>query len=173
MLSLIMCFFIMFLLGVVVVIMSPSPYFSALGLVFVAVSGCLSVLYFGGTFLSLVLVLLYLGGMMVVFVYSAALAADPYPEVFGGRLLWFIMICMVCMGIFGVIYFGGHDFLNLSVNCDGVKFIGGIFGGEWLGVTTFYEAGFVLVLSGWALLICLFSVLEVVRGVNRGVLRAV
>lgn len=87
MLSLVLCFFVMFLLGVAVVVLSPSPYFSALGLVFVAVSGCFIVLYHGGTFLSLVLVLLYLGGMMVVFVYSAALAADPYPEVLGGRVI--------------------------------------------------------------------------------------
>lgn len=30
--------------------------------------------------MSLVLFLIYLGGMLVVFAYSVALAADPYPE---------------------------------------------------------------------------------------------
>uniref|UniRef100_A0A0E9U0Y5 NADH-ubiquinone oxidoreductase chain 6 n=1 Tax=Anguilla anguilla TaxID=7936 RepID=A0A0E9U0Y5_ANGAN len=33
-----------------------------------------------GRFISLVLVLIYLGGILVVFAYSAALAAEPYPE---------------------------------------------------------------------------------------------
>lgn len=30
--------------------------------------------------MSLVLVMVYLGGMLVVFVYSVSLAADPHPE---------------------------------------------------------------------------------------------
>nr|YP_009233357.1 NADH dehydrogenase subunit 6 [Geotria australis]AMB27237.1 NADH dehydrogenase subunit 6 [Geotria australis]WAB46089.1 NADH dehydrogenase subunit 6 [Geotria australis] len=172
MLSVVFCFFIMFLLGVAVVVMSPSPYFSALGLVFVALSGCLAVLYYGGTFLSLVLVLLYLGGMMVVFVYSAALAADPYPEVLGGRLLWFFVVCIFCCFLVGAVYYTG-SFFGATVVCEGINYTGGISGAEWLGVTTFYEVGLVLMLAGWSLLICLFSVFEVVRGVNRGVLRAV
>ncbi|NP_008159.1 NADH dehydrogenase subunit 6 (mitochondrion) [Petromyzon marinus] len=172
MLSLVLCFFVMFLLGVAVVVLSPSPYFSALGLVFVAVSGCFIVLYHGGTFLSLVLVLLYLGGMMVVFVYSAALAADPYPEVLGGRVIWFFVICVLCICFAGYMSFNDF-FLDVSVACEGADYTGGIFGAEWLGVTTFYEVGLILVLAGWALLVCLFSVLVVVRGVNRGALRAV
>nr|YP_009107421.1 NADH dehydrogenase subunit 6 [Lethenteron appendix]AIU41017.1 NADH dehydrogenase subunit 6 [Lethenteron appendix] len=172
MLSFVLCFFMMFLLGVAVVVLSPSPYFSALGLVFVAVSGCLVILYHGGTFLSLVLVLLYLGGMMVVFVYSAALAADPYPEILGGRLFWFFMVCVLCVCFAGYFYFNNF-LLSTSVACDGVDYAGGIFGAEWLGVTTFYEVGFILMLAGWALLACLFSVLVVVRGVDRGALRAV
>lgn len=64
-------------------------------------------------------------------------------------------------------------FLDVSVACEGADYTGGIFGAEWLGVTTFYEVGLILVLAGWALLVCLFSVLVVVRGVNRGALRAV
>ncbi|NXP94448.1 NU6M oxidoreductase, partial [Passerina amoena] len=34
----------------------------------------------GVSFVSLVLVMVYLGGMLVVFVYSVLLVADPYPE---------------------------------------------------------------------------------------------
>lgn len=37
----------------------------------------------GVSFVSLVLVMVYLGGMLVVFVYSVSLAADPYPEAWG------------------------------------------------------------------------------------------
>lgn len=34
----------------------------------------------GVSFVSLVLVIVYLGGMLLVFVYSVLLAANPYPE---------------------------------------------------------------------------------------------
>lgn len=37
----------------------------------------------GASFLSIVLFLVYLGGIIVVFAYSAALTAEPYPEAWG------------------------------------------------------------------------------------------
>lgn len=67
-------------LGLVGVASNPSPYFAALGLVAAAGMGCGVLVGHGGPFLSLVLFLIYLGGMLVVFAYSAALAAEPYPE---------------------------------------------------------------------------------------------
>ena len=67
-------------LGLVAVASNPSPYFAALGLVVVSGIGCGVLVGHGGSFLSLVLFLIYLGGMLVVFAYSAALAAEPYPE---------------------------------------------------------------------------------------------
>lgn len=66
--------------GLVAVASNPSPYFAALGLVMVAGAGCGVLVGHGGPFLSLVLFLIYLGGILVVFAYSAALAAEPYPE---------------------------------------------------------------------------------------------
>ena len=72
-------------LGLVAVASNPSPYFAALGLVVVAGMGCGVLIGYGGPFLSLVLFLIYLGGMLVVFAYSAALAAEPYPETWGSR----------------------------------------------------------------------------------------
>lgn len=78
----------------------------------------------------------------------------------------------MCVCFAGYFYFNNF-LLSTSVACDGVDYAGGIFGAEWLGVTTFYEVGFILILAGWALLVCLFSVLVVVRGVDRGALRAV
>ena len=66
--------------GLVAVASNPSPYFAALGLVVVAGLGCGILVGHGGSFLSLVLFLIYLGGMLVVFAYSAALAAEPFPE---------------------------------------------------------------------------------------------
>ncbi|CAO2634753.1 NADH-ubiquinone oxidoreductase chain 6, partial [Lemmus lemmus] len=42
--------------------------------------GCLVVLGFGGSFLGLMVFLIYLGGMLVVFGYTTAMAAEEYPE---------------------------------------------------------------------------------------------
>ena len=66
--------------GFVALASNPSPYFAALCLVVLAGFGCGFLIGHGGSFLSLVLFLIYLGGMLVVFVYSAALAAEPFPE---------------------------------------------------------------------------------------------
>ena len=72
-------------IGLVGVSSNPAPYFAALGLVVAAGAGCGILVGHGGSFLSLVLFLIYLGGMLVVFAYSAALAAEPFPESWGDR----------------------------------------------------------------------------------------
>ena len=67
-------------LGLVAVASNPSPYFAALGLVVVAGFGCGVLAGHGGSFLSLVLFLIYLGGMLVVFAHLAVLAAESFPK---------------------------------------------------------------------------------------------
>ena len=78
-------FLVGLVLGLVGVASNPAPYFAALGLVVAAGAGCGILVGHGGSFLSLVLFLIYLGGMLVVFAYSAALAAEPFPESWGDR----------------------------------------------------------------------------------------
>lgn len=73
-------FLVGLVVGLVAVASNPAPYFAALGLVVAAGVGCGALVGHGGSFLSLVLFLIYLGGMLVVFAYSAALAAEPFPE---------------------------------------------------------------------------------------------
>lgn len=73
-------FLVILVLGFLGVASNPAPYFAALGLVLAAAGGCGVLAGYGGSFISLVLFLIYLGGMLVVFAYSAALAAEPYPE---------------------------------------------------------------------------------------------
>nr|YP_003457263.1 NADH dehydrogenase subunit 6 [Chaunax pictus]BAI77051.1 NADH dehydrogenase subunit 6 [Chaunax pictus] len=160
-------------LGLVAVASNPSPYFAALGLVVVAGLGCGVLVGHGGCFLSLVLFLIYLGGMLVVFAYSAALAAEPYPESLGS---WPIAGSMVIYSLGAV--------LVSSV------FWGGWYEGSWLcveelgefcavrgdvaGVAMMYSlGGGMLVISAWVLLLTLFVVLELTRGLSRGTLRAV
>lgn len=69
--------------GVTIVVYSLSPYFGALGLVLLSLCVCGLLGYLGFSFLGLIILLTYLGGMMVVFIYSRALASDKYPKVGG------------------------------------------------------------------------------------------
>jgi len=87
-----------FVVGLVGVASNPSPYFAAFGLVVVAGIGCGILLGHGGSFLSLILFLIYLGGMLVVFAYSAALAAEPYPESWGSQ-----PVSMAALSYMGVV----------------------------------------------------------------------
>lgn len=69
--------------GFIVVASNPSPYFAALGLVFVVGVGGLFLLICGAIYFCFILMLVYLGGILVVFAFTAAIAADPHPETLG------------------------------------------------------------------------------------------
>nr|WNH19473.1 NADH dehydrogenase subunit 6 [Euthynnus lineatus] len=160
-------------LGLVAVASNPSPYFAALGLVVVAGMGCGVLVGHGGSFLSLVLFLIYLGGMLVVFAYSAALAAEPYPETWGSpavilyMVIYGVGVVLACALLWGgwyeVSWVPADDMEELSV-----------FRGDVGGVALMYSAGGgMLVISAWVLLLTLFVVLELTRGLSRGTVRAV
>nr|NP_839835.1 NADH dehydrogenase subunit 6 [Acipenser transmontanus]UXB59652.1 NADH dehydrogenase subunit 6 [Acipenser transmontanus]BAB40727.1 NADH dehydrogenase subunit 6 [Acipenser transmontanus] len=160
-------------LGLVGVASNPAPYFAALGLVVAAAVGCGILVGHGGSFLSLVLFLIYLGGMLVVFAYSAALAAEPYPETWGD---WSVLFYVVVY-ITGVLVVGGlvgGDWYSCSwVVVDEFKDLS-LLRGDFSGVALMYSlGGAMLVVSGWVLLLTLFVVLELTRGLSRGALRAV
>nr|QII69149.1 NADH dehydrogenase subunit 6 [Paradiplospinus antarcticus] len=161
------------ILGLVVVASNPSPYFAALGLVVVAGAGCGVVLWYGGSFLSLVLFLIYLGGMMVVFAYSAALAAEPYPEGLGSfGVLAQIGVYLLLTG-FAVVMLSGGWHWGSWMNLDELYELSQL-RGDIGGVALMYSSGGkMLLISGWVLLLTLLVVLEVVRGAGRGAVRAV
>nr|YP_025987.1 NADH dehydrogenase subunit 6 [Anseranas semipalmata]AAP47792.1 NADH dehydrogenase subunit 6 [Anseranas semipalmata]QNN84365.1 NADH dehydrogenase subunit 6 [Anseranas semipalmata] len=162
-----------FVLGALGVASNPSPYYGVVGLVLASVAGCGWLLSLGASFVSLALFMVYLGGMLVVFVYSVSLAAEPFPEAWGD---WGVM---------------GYGAGLVSVVFAGVVFGGfveswkaGVFtvdsGGESLvrldfsGVAVFYSYGVgMFLVAGWGLLLTLFVVLELVRGLSRGAIRAV
>nr|WNH18563.1 NADH dehydrogenase subunit 6 [Rhinesomus triqueter] len=160
-------------LGLMAVAANPSPYFAALGLVVVAGLGCGVLVGHGGSFLSLVLFLIYLGGMLVVFAYSAALAAEPYPESWGSRPVVFSMLVygVVVSLVSGMFWGGWYEFSWLSAEELGEFFMSR---GDVGGVALMYSfGGGMLVISAWVLLLTLFVVLELTRGLSRGALRAV
>nr|YP_009568261.1 NADH dehydrogenase subunit 6 [Gasterosteus aculeatus]QBE86124.1 NADH dehydrogenase subunit 6 [Gasterosteus aculeatus]QWE37031.1 NADH dehydrogenase subunit 6 [Gasterosteus aculeatus]UXB58768.1 NADH dehydrogenase subunit 6 [Gasterosteus aculeatus]UZC54870.1 NADH dehydrogenase subunit 6 [Gasterosteus aculeatus] len=160
-------------LGLVAVSSNPSPYFAALGLVMVAGMGCGVLVSHGGPFLSLVLFLIYLGGMLVVFAYSAALAAEPFPEGWGSRQVGVYMILYgLGVGLVSNMFWEGWYEVSWvpADELDGFT----MFRGDIGGVAMMYSlGGGMLVLSAWALLLTLFVVLELTRGLSRGSVRAV
>nr|YP_980202.1 NADH dehydrogenase subunit 6 [Lepidophyma flavimaculatum]BAF43990.1 NADH dehydrogenase subunit 6 [Lepidophyma flavimaculatum] len=162
------------ILGQLTVAANPSPYFGVIGLVLSAVFGSGMMALIGNSFVSLALFLIYLGGMLVVFAYSMALSSDPFPETIGAwsASLYFLVFC-------SAVVFFGFMFVE-SVSLDGL----GLFGVDGCGVVTirmdlcgvslFYSVGgWCLLISGGGLLLALFVVLELTRGLGRGGLRAV
>nr|BBU25902.1 NADH dehydrogenase subunit 6 [Opistognathus evermanni] len=161
------------ILGLAAVASNPSPYFAALGLVMVAGMGCGVLVGHGGSFLSLILFLIYLGGMLVVFAYSAALAAEPYPEGWGSwPVLGLMLVYVVGVLMVAGIYWGGwYEASWVSADEFG-EF--SMFRGDVGGVALMYSGGGgMLIISAWVLLLTLFVVLELTRGLSRGALRAV
>nr|YP_010260060.1 NADH dehydrogenase subunit 6 [Eudynamys scolopaceus]UIX54800.1 NADH dehydrogenase subunit 6 [Eudynamys scolopaceus]UKP90064.1 NADH dehydrogenase subunit 6 [Eudynamys scolopaceus] len=173
-----MAYFIVFLgvcfvLSGLAVASNPSPYYGVVGLVLASVVGCGWLLSLGVSFVSLVLFMVYLGGMLVVFVYSVSLAADPFPEAWGNwQVLWY-GVGFALVVLMGVVVGGVAECLKfgvVTVDSVGVFFVRL----DFSGVAMFYSFGmWMFLMAGWGLLLTLFVVLELVRGLSRGVIRAV
>nr|UNP23031.1 NADH dehydrogenase subunit 6 [Dicrurus macrocercus] len=163
---------LLFVLGGLAVASNPSPYYGVVGLVVASVAGCGWLASLGVSFVSLVLVMVYLGGMLVVFVYSVALAADPYPESWVSLRVVGYGIGMGLVTVIGVVIGGGFGF---HVGAGTVNNVGlSLVRLDFSGVAMFYSLGAGLFLiAGWGLLLTLFVVLELVRGLSRGAIRAV
>nr|YP_004733738.1 NADH dehydrogenase subunit 6 [Hepsetus odoe]BAK42132.1 NADH dehydrogenase subunit 6 [Hepsetus odoe] len=158
--------------GLVAVASNPAPYFAALGLVVAAGVGCGALIGSGGSFLSLILFLIYLGGMLVVFAYSAALAAEPFPESWGDRsVIGYVLMYLFVVGAVASYFWGGWYGGSWFI-ADSKEFF--MVRADMGGVALMYSfGGGMLIVCGWILLLTLFVVLELTRGLSRGALRAV
>nr|YP_009917946.1 NADH dehydrogenase subunit 6 [Echinothrix calamaris]QLM01981.1 NADH dehydrogenase subunit 6 [Echinothrix calamaris] len=151
------------LMGSVLVFYSLSPYYSALGLVLVSVSGCVVLGLLGASFLALTLLIVYMGGMLVVFAYSSAISAERFPLVNNlGEVIG--LSFLLCSWVF-------VSFENLQ---DGYTLNAGICSSEvLLGGGTFYGFGGSLVIVGvFVLLIALVGALIISRGIESNIIRA-
>nr|ABA38999.1 NADH dehydrogenase subunit 6 [Leucopternis semiplumbeus] len=161
-----------FVLGGLAVASNPSPYYGVVGLVLGSVVGCGWLVSLGVPFVALVLFMVYLGGMLVVFVYSVCLAADPFPEAWGDwRVLGYGAGMALVLAV-GVVVGGGKCWKTGVVTVDsGGTFVDRL---DFSGVAMFYSWGAGMFLAaGWGLLLTLFVVLELVRGLSCGAIRAV
>nr|YP_004734345.1 NADH dehydrogenase subunit 6 [Malapterurus electricus]UKG21315.1 NADH dehydrogenase subunit 6 [Malapterurus electricus]BAK42457.1 NADH dehydrogenase subunit 6 [Malapterurus electricus] len=170
MMYLINLFLLGFVVGLVGVASNPAPYFAALGLAVSAGVGCVVLAGCGGSLVGLMLFLVYLGGMLVVFAYSAALAAEPFPEAWGeGSVKFYVLMYLVGVGVAVLWFLGGGNFWVVD---EFKEFF--MVRGDISGISLMYSVGGgMLIVCAWVLLLCLFVVLELTRGLSRGALRAV
>nr|YP_009258930.1 NADH dehydrogenase subunit 6 [Dopasia gracilis]AIQ78429.1 NADH dehydrogenase subunit 6 [Dopasia gracilis]QJF46560.1 NADH dehydrogenase subunit 6 [Dopasia gracilis] len=170
---LVFVFFMCLVLMLVWVASNPSPYYGVVGLVSSAVVGCGVLVSMGYSFISLVLFLIYLGGMLVVFVYTVSLAAEPHPEMLVSRAGFYFLGYFSAFVLLGAVVVLGLGVvgLNFEVRTPLGMYLSSV---DFVGVPLLYSwGGFDLLVCGWALLLVLFVVLELTRGLFRGGLRSI
>nr|QUQ05577.1 NADH dehydrogenase subunit 6 [Loxopholis percarinatum] len=156
--------FVCLVLSTVGVSCHPTPFLGAVSLLLCVLVGCGYLMCLGGSFLGVVLLLVYLGGVLVVYAYSIALACDKYMEAWGsGSVLGHAAIYLAFMVMLWLGIGGGVD-VGVGLGIEGA--VG--------GVSLLYSCGGgMLLFCGCGLLLALFSALELVRGRVRGSLRMV
>nr|AHN49947.1 NADH dehydrogenase subunit 6 [Mandrillus sphinx] len=151
----------------------PSPIYGGLALVISGIIGCVIVLSCGGAYMGLMMFLVYLGGMMVVFGYTTAMAIEEYPETWGSGLEvvgGFLVGLVMEVGL--VLWVLGLDEVMVMVNFnnmgDWVIFEGegsGLVRGDSIGAGALYDYGrWLVVVAGWTLFVGVYVVIEITRG---------
>nr|YP_010429189.1 NADH dehydrogenase subunit 6 [Myomyscus verreauxii]USQ66625.1 NADH dehydrogenase subunit 6 [Myomyscus verreauxii] len=162
---------LVFLGGCLGLAFKPSPIYGGLGLIISGFVGCFMVLGFGGSFLGLLVFLIYLGGMLVVFGYTTAMATEEYPEtwssgwmVFSFLVVGFLMevIFMWLIDNFNEVELSGldnlGDWMMYEIDDVGVMLEGGV------GVAAMYScATWMMVVAGWSLFAGIFIIIEITR----------
>nr|YP_009542286.1 NADH dehydrogenase subunit 6 [Ochotona koslowi]YP_011004837.1 NADH dehydrogenase subunit 6 [Ochotona gloveri]AYU56859.1 NADH dehydrogenase subunit 6 [Ochotona koslowi]QIJ99090.1 NADH dehydrogenase subunit 6 [Ochotona gloveri]QIJ99103.1 NADH dehydrogenase subunit 6 [Ochotona gloveri]QIJ99116.1 NADH dehydrogenase subunit 6 [Ochotona gloveri]WAL35467.1 NADH dehydrogenase subunit 6 [Ochotona gloveri] len=164
---------VLFVAGFVGFSSKPSPIYGGLGLIVSGGVGCGIILSYGATFLGLMMFLVYLGGMLVVFGYTTAMATEEYPETWGsnvavlGALVAGLVMELVLVGLFV-----GDGVVGWGLELKGSEILG-LFGGEEggyvredsMGVASLYgSGGWFMLLAGWMLFVSIFIVIEITRG---------
>nr|YP_009368294.1 NADH dehydrogenase subunit 6 [Lepilemur scottorum]ADP68425.1 NADH dehydrogenase subunit 6 [Lepilemur scottorum] len=170
--------YVMFLLSMIFVLgfvgfsSKPSPIYGGVGLIVSGAVGCVIIVGFGGTFVGLMVFLVYLGGMLVVFGYTTAMATEEYPEtwgssavVLGSLLVGVIMELLVVIWVMGegdfevVVGFGDLEdwiiFVDKEVS---------VVREDSLGVASLYNyVSWFVVIAGCFLFMSVLIVIEIVR----------
>nr|AIG23069.1 NADH dehydrogenase subunit 6 [Dendrolagus lumholtzi] len=159
-------FSVLLIFGFVAFASKPSPVYGGLSLVMSGGLGCAIVVSLEDVFLGLIVFLIYLGGMLVVFGYTAAMATEEYPESWVGNTvaLSMLLFTMVVESAWYLMLGEVKVFMSIEL----FDTIGGYcLGQDYSGVCLLYGCGgWALVLLGWILFITIYVVLEVVRGHN-------
>ncbi|NP_149942.1 NADH dehydrogenase subunit 6 (mitochondrion) [Trichosurus vulpecula] len=157
-------FSVLFIFGFVAFASKPSPIYGGLSLVVSGGLGSAIVVSLENTFLGLVVFLVYLGGMLVVFGYTSAMATEEYPESWVGNMVAFSMLLFTLFVELVWYFMSGEVEVDTAVelfDTVGVYCVGQ----DSSGVSLLYGCGgWILVLLGWVLFITIYIVLEIVRG---------
>ncbi|YP_008965265.1 NADH dehydrogenase subunit 6 (mitochondrion) [Pteropus alecto] len=162
-----------FVVGFVGFSSKPSPVYGGVGLIISGGVGCGIVMNFSGSFLGLMVFLIYLGGMMVVFGYTAAMATELYPEVWiSNKVVLGAFVSGLLMEVLLVLYVlkeGSVGFMfEFSSLGDWVIYDvedSGFFSKEAVGISSLYSYGtWLVIVTGWSLLIAVVVIMEVTRG---------
>nr|APH08290.1 NADH dehydrogenase subunit 6 [Tamias dorsalis] len=163
----------LFVLGFVGFSSKPSPIYGGLGLIVSGGVGCGMVMYFGGSFLGLMVFLIYLGGMLVVFGYTTAMATEEYPETWSSSVvIWGVLLLGVLVEVLIIVFmvlYGGVDGVVELGNLDNWTVNGGdelgLIREDSMGVAAMYSCGsWLMVVAGWSLFVSIFIVIEITRG---------
>nr|URH14726.1 NADH dehydrogenase subunit 6 [Saguinus midas] len=171
----------LFLLSIILVMgfvgfsSKPSPIYGGLVLIFSGAVGCAITLYFGGSYMGLMVFLIYLGGMMVVFGYTAAMAIDEYPDTWVSSTdILGIFVLGIVMEMEVVYLLGGDPNLSVEVviNYNTVAswmiYEGegpGLIREDPTGAAALYNYGvWVVLVTCWALFMGMHIAIELTRG---------
>ena len=112
---------IIFVLGFVGFSSKPSPIYGGLGLIVSGGVGCGIVLNFGGSFLGLIVFLIYLGEIIVVFGYTMAMATEQYPEIWiSNKTVLGAFITGILMEFLIVYYVLKDEEVEIVFKCNGL-----------------------------------------------------
>nr|YP_448763.1 NADH dehydrogenase subunit 6 [Neogymnocrinus richeri]AAY51821.1 NADH dehydrogenase subunit 6 [Neogymnocrinus richeri] len=153
------------LFGSSFVFYSLSPYYSALGLAIVSISGCLILTHISASFLALILLLVYMGGMLVVFVYSSALSTDRFPYISNTAEIISLSFFII---VWTTILYNNTNWNTTNTNFNLTSLV------DIEGASYLFHQSMILffILAGYILLIALIIVLDISRGVEETSLRA-
>nr|YP_009131691.1 NADH dehydrogenase subunit 6 [Tamiops swinhoei]AJY78639.1 NADH dehydrogenase subunit 6 [Tamiops swinhoei] len=164
---------VLFILGFVGFSSKPSPIYGGLGLIISGGIGCGIVLLFGGSFLGLMVFFIYLGGMLVVFGYTTAMATEEYPETWGsGVVVWGVLLLGLLVEMLIILLSVLYDEMEVVIEFNNleewVMFDGdelGLIREDSMGVAALYSYGsWLMVVAGWSLFVSIFIVIEITRG---------
>nr|ABP62987.1 NADH dehydrogenase subunit 6 [Osteolaemus tetraspis]QOI74260.1 NADH dehydrogenase subunit 6 [Osteolaemus tetraspis] len=162
------------MISVVLVAFGATIHYGVVSLLFATMLGSSLLVAEGGSFMPLVVLLIYLGGMLVVFAFCVGFTDDKYCEFWGSggskglAYIWWAGLGFGCCCVYDSMWV---EFLGHLV--DVVNTWNSEVSSESLGVGQFYLSGWgFLVLSGWALLAVLFTIMALVRGQYQGALRS-
>nr|YP_010172266.1 NADH dehydrogenase subunit 6 [Dasycercus cristicauda]AIG23017.1 NADH dehydrogenase subunit 6 [Dasycercus cristicauda]QSH39838.1 NADH dehydrogenase subunit 6 [Dasycercus cristicauda] len=156
---------LLLIIGFVAFASKPSPVYGGLSLVASGGLGCAIIVSLNSTFLGLIVFLIYLGGMLVVFGYTAAMATEEYPESWVGNMVAFSMLLLsLLMEMVWLVVSGEVEVIMAIELFDSLGSY--CVGQDWNGVSLLYGCGgWAMVLLGWILFITILVVLEVIRSV--------